>query len=390
MISRLILALLALLAASLPSAGLAGQPPEQHDRTSPDAIAWQIEIADDDGGVYPSLALDGAGLPHVSYCGNRIGTFIYGLKYAYYDGSAWQIEMVDEDVSPGWETSLALDALGHPHIAYHEAHEALRYAYYDGSTWDIQIVDSGGDVGENASLELDSAGMPHIAYTDRTSDTLRYAHLVGTEWQTETVVTTPDANTIDLDLALDSADHPHLCFYHDDPVNDTALRYTYYDGTDWQFETVDGDVFYNGQECSIALDSQDHPHISFRDIGLWYAHKTTYWQVTLVDDDFFAGDSNSLALDHLDRPRIAFTDWDTDLPVDEDQLQYAYLGSGWQIETVDVASETSRYEDASLTFDADDQPHIAYWDLGPDDLKYATVRPICCRVYLPGVFKNAP
>ncbi len=387
---RLILTLLILSLAAWPSVGLASQPPEQRDRTRPDAIAWQIEIADDDGGVYPSLALDSAGLPHVSYCGNRAGTFIYGLKYAYHNGSAWQIEMVDEDISPGWETSLALDTLGHPHIAYHEAHEALRYAHHDGSAWDIQIVDSGGDVGENASLELDSAGAPHIAYTDRTSDTIRYANLVGTEWQTETVITMPDANTIDLDLALDSANHPHLCFYHDDPVNDTALRYAYHNGTAWQFETVDGDVFYNGQECSIALDSQDHPHISYRDIGLFYAHRITSWQVVVVDDDFFAGDSNSLALDHLDRPRIAFTDWDTDLPSDEEQLQYAYLGSVWQIETVDVAGETSRYEDESLVLDADDQPHIAYWDLGPDDLKYATVRPICCRIYLPVVFKNAP
>jgi len=389
---RLILTLLALSLGSWPSVGLAGQSPEMHDRMKPDAMAWQIEIADDDGGVYPSLALDDAGLPHVSYGGNQAGTYVYGLKYAYNDGSAWQFEMVDEDISPGWETSLALDALGHPHIAYHEAHEALRYAHNDGSSWAIQIVDSGSDVGESASLELDSGGVPHVAYTDMTSNTIRYAHLVGTEWHTETVTTMPEANLITLDLALDSADRPRLCFYDDDLVMpQTALRYAYYDGTVWHFETVDGDVFYNGQECSIALDSQDHPHISFRDIGLWYAHRTTSWQVTLVDDDFFAGDTSSLALDHLDRPRIAFSDWDTDVPSqDEEQLQYASLGSVWQIDTVDVAGETSRYADESLVLDADDQPHIAYWDLGPDDLKYAAVPPVCCRIYLPVVLKNAP
>lgn len=387
---RLFFTLLLVSLGSWLSTGPASQPPEQRDRAKPDAIAWRIEIADDDGGVYPSLALDDAGLPHVSYCGNRAGTYIYGLKYAYNDGSAWQIEMVDEDISPGWETSIALDALGHPHIAYYEAHEALRYARSDGSIWDIQIVDSGSYVGGNASLELDSGGAPHIAYTDMTTKAIRYAHLVGTEWQTETVTAMPGANTIDLDLALDSADHLHLCFYDDDLVNGTAFRYAYYDGTDWQFETVDGDVFYNGQECSIALDSQDHPHVSYRDIGLWYAYRSASWQVMLVDDDFFAGDTSSLAIDHLDRPRIAFSDWDTDLPLDEEQLQYAHLDSGWQIETVDVAGETSRYADESLALDADDQPHIAYWDLGPDDLKYAAAPPICCRIYLPVVLKNAP
>ena len=372
------------------SIGLAGQPPEPYGRTKPDASAWRIEIADDNGGVYPSLALDSAGLPHVSYGGNQAGTYIYGLKYAYNDGSAWQIEMVDEDMIPGWQTSLALDTLGHPHIAYHEAHEALRYAHNDGSIWEIEIVDSGSDVGEDASLELDSGGMPRIAYSDMTSKSIRYARLVGTEWQTETVTTMPGAYNITLDLALDSAAHPHLCFYDDDPADVTTLRYAYYDGADWQFETVDSDVSYNGQECSIALDSENHPHISYRDLGLWYAHRSTSWQVMLVDDDFFAGDTSSLALDRLDRPCIAFSDWDTEPPSYDQQLQYACLGSIWQIETVDVASETSRYADESLVLNADDQPHIAYWDLNPDDLKYAAVPPICCRIYLPLVVNNVP
>jgi len=381
----LILTLLLLSLGPWPSGGLAAQPPEPYGRTRPDAVAWRIQIADGDGGVYPSLALNDAGLPHISYGGNRAGTYIYGLKYAFNDGPAWQIEMVDEDVSPGWGTSLALDALGHPRIAYHDAHEALRYAQNDGSTWEIQIVDSGSDVGEDASLELGSGEAPHIAYSDMTGKAIRYAHLVGTEWQTETVTTMPGAYNITLDLALDSADRPRLCFYDDDPADVTTLTYAYYDGTDWHFETVDADVFYNGQECSIALDSQDHPHISYRDTGLWYAHRSTTWQVMQVDDDFFAGDSNSLALDHLDRPRIAFSDWDTDK-----QLQYARLDAIWQIETVDVAGETSRYADESLALDADDQPHIAYWDLGPDDLKYAAVAPVCCRIYLPVVIKNVP
>ena len=112
--------------------------------------------------------------------------------------------------------------------------------------------------------------------------------------------------------------------------------------------------------------------------------------MVVVDDDFFAGDTSSLVLDHLDRPRIAFSDWDTEPPLYDEQLQYAHLDSGWQIETVDVAGETSRYADESLVLDADDQPHIAYWDLGPDDLKYAAAPRICCRIYLPIVVKNAP
>lgn len=363
---------------------LASEPNTQGWSAAPRAATWQTEIADLDGGVEPSLALDSSGHPHVSYAGNQAGTFIYGLKYAVHDGTAWQIEMVDEDVAPGWETSLALDALGRPHIAYHEAHEALRYAHHDGSSWTIDIVDSGGDVGEDASLALDSAGQPRIAYSDITSMTIRYASLVGTEWQTETVTSMPDAMRINLDLALDSLDRPRLCYYRD-TGSGASLEYAYFDGSAWQYETIDDGIFYNGQDCSLALDSQDRPHISYRDLGLLYAHDNgTAWQIMTVDDDFFAGDDSSLALDSHDRPHIAYTDWDTD-----ELLQYASAAIGWQMETVDVAAETSRYEGVSLQLGADDQPRVAYRDLTPDDLKYA-VRgelPVACRITLPLVVK---
>ena len=52
---------------------------------------------------------------------------------------------------------------------------------------------------------------------------------------------------------------------------DSNLKYAYYDGSTWHLETVDssGDT---GIRTSIALDSDDNPHISYQDWGnedLW-------------------------------------------------------------------------------------------------------------------------
>jgi hypothetical protein len=191
---------------------------------------------------------------------------------------------------------------------------------------------------------------------------------------------------VTLSLALDSADHPHLCYYDSDT---NALRYAHYDGSAWKFDTVDADLSCNGQHCSIALDNQGHPHISYCDIGLQYAaYNGDAWQITTVDDDFFAGRDSSLAIDNYDRPHISYSDW----AVPDQQLRYAsFTGLHWWIETVDVAAETRRFEDSSLALDSTGRPHIGYWDLGTNDLlKYAlrgtafTAR----QIYLPLVIRG--
>ena len=67
----------------------------------------------------------------------------------------WHIERVD---APKWfekmtDRSLALDASGHPHIAYGADH--LYYAWHDGTSWHLETVDSSCGVGRYAALALD-------------------------------------------------------------------------------------------------------------------------------------------------------------------------------------------------------------------------------------------
>ena len=121
--------------------------------------------------IKPSLALDAAGNPHISYTNGS-------LKYAHWTGSTWHVQTVDNAGTYLYFSSLALDAAGRPHISY-RAGNALKYAFWTGDAWDIrtvEIIDGSGGT-PYASLALDSAGNPHIAYHG-TGGALRYARLL--------------------------------------------------------------------------------------------------------------------------------------------------------------------------------------------------------------------
>ena len=88
----------------------------------------------------------------------------------------------------GKYTTMKLDGLNNPHIAYYNANNGdLMYTKYDGWNWNTTTVDSTGDVGEHASLVLDRFDNPHIAYYDATNQDLKYAHYDGSNWTNITV-----------------------------------------------------------------------------------------------------------------------------------------------------------------------------------------------------------
>ena len=216
-------------------------------------------------------------------------------------------------------------------------------------------------------LSFSSNNYPRISYHyvhDTTYSDLKYVYWDGNNWRYETINGGVAAGEYS-SITLDSSDNPHISFYAS--YYNFDLGYTYWDGSNWQvtFVDTDGDV---GKWTSIALDSSDYPHISYYDEtngDLKYARwDGSNWLITAVDTALIVGEYTSIDLDSFDNPHISYyanTNCD---------LRYAYWDvSNWQISIVDDVNNVGQY--SSIALDSNDYPHISYIDFSIHDLKYA-------------------
>lgn len=146
---------------------------------------WQTMTVDADGDNYnPSIAVDTAGTPHLSYTEHNLNADMRALKYAVRKGSGWEITTaaVDESVHNSFSySSIAVDSAGHVHISYvNNSDQSLNYAYNNGTSWSTETVDPHGlsvGVQWQTKIAVDGQNRPHISYYDSWyKDKTMYAH----------------------------------------------------------------------------------------------------------------------------------------------------------------------------------------------------------------------
>jgi hypothetical protein len=291
-------------------------------------VGWEISCVNCPKNMLPSsdraLRLDAAGHPHIAYGGDH-------LYYAWHNGTTWHVETADPAAGVGAYASLVLDSEGNPYISYYLQYHyqvnygTLKYAHRNSAgVWTIQTVAAGT---QNSSVDysaigLDGSGRPCIAYGQNflmSHGELRYTCQDGDTWETPQVVYKSPILTVDrLSLAFDSQGRPHVAYYNSETVED-RLKYSYYVGPgagncwpeyNWNCEDVEAG-YGGGANPSLALDSQDRPHISYdanRYSTWWLKYASwndTSWDMEWIGEDGRTGYS-SLALDGQDRPRIAY------------------------------------------------------------------------------------
>jgi len=192
------------------------------------AIVVDKQATTEDGsnglGFNNAIALDGNGFPGISY--EDRGSDWWGvvhtpgtLKYAHWNGSAFNLETVAPMLESYWEdrlTSLAIDKYNNPHIAYSSYNEGYKCAFKNGSSpWTIETMMFNQTTPylsgyPSLSLSLDGTGKPHIA------------------------------------LVVDFG-------------NAYRLKHAYWNGSSWSFDTIEDDVGH----CAIAVNNSSKIHIVY-------------------------------------------------------------------------------------------------------------------------------
>ena len=227
---------------------------------------------------FPSIAIDSINRYHIAY--SDYGTGKYNLYYISGEvtSNTWTREAVDTVGDVGRWTSIAIDSNNLPHISYYDkTNLRLKYAYKNSTgVWIKEVVDS-GNVGETTSIKLDKQNRPHIAYYDTGNLNLKYAYKSGGVWNKFTIDSAGSVGFYS-SLALDSNDRPHIS-YRD--ATNLKLKYARYISAEgwtatagsglvnvpgsgwWDIGTVDSSLGAGGFYCSLALDAENRPHISY-------------------------------------------------------------------------------------------------------------------------------
>lgn len=228
-------------------------------------------------------------------------------------------------------------------------------------TWEVQEVGEG----IKPAFAIDEEGVAHVAFlTEADHGGLFYAQNRDGGFEVETVSEGYFYGPIDLALSPSGepiiAYHDHQALQVDMALGDEVIAHLTESG--WDLTTV-ADDGHDGWDNSIAVD----------DAGVWHTAAIEPSQFGFVNGVEYAtlidgvvtvvpvGSGpikyefgTSIQLDPSGSPSVAYYN-------DRDQqLEFASLGAGgWSVEVVDDQGDAGRY--AALVYDADGDPHIAYY-----------------------------
>ena len=294
----------------------------------------------------------------------------------------WEIQIVDDtgEVSPAL-TSLAIDSKGFPHIGYirfssETPFKKAMYAYWAMNEWQIlELFLLTLYIPVQVSLALESNDNPHIVYGSYDlGGWTDYIFWDGFQWQSHSV----SLGGSHCSIALDNLNHPHVvyCFWTDIGTVQLNPKYVYHDGQSWEC--------LNGFQCnidtlpdfdgivSIDIDKKNNVHVAYnlRPGGLRYAVKeSTDWKREIVDSEvdchrLICGYFVSLAIDSCGHPHMSYND-----PSKKDLKFARKRDSTWDIVVVDSLGNVGSSN--SLALDQNGFYHIGYYDASSKDLKCA-------------------
>jgi len=171
------------------------------------ALYYWVTMYVDDGGLYNSIGITSDGKPCIAYR-DANGT----LKYAEYHGKQGWLSTIVDETPDVCDISLDVDSSGMIHISYYDS-GYIKYAYGNGTEFNVEEVDYVTHGGWGSSISV-LYGIPRISYYDYLDKDLKYAERTLDGWQIYTVDSTGNVGQ-----------HSSLCLEED------YVHITYYDST---------------------------------------------------------------------------------------------------------------------------------------------------------------
>lgn len=271
-------------------------------------------------------------------------------------------------------STVDIDNNGFPHIVYKDIFQEpeieVKYTFLDDLGKHTQLISRPGYYYNEADIKLDSKGNAHLVYSEygpknqpaRNRQSLLWYVILDGKTAKRPIDETYDISEVS--LALDSLNHPHICYNYTaragNQATDVSIKYATWNGASWEKEKIElfplnakADMFFP----SIAVDKKNVPHVTFYFEGtLKYAKRIgdRIWEVEYIDFSRKPGQyslegGSYFALDSTGFPHVIYTN-----PRDN-QVNYAYLDrkmNKWSYQTVESYG--------LLTLDDNDVAYILY------------------------------
>ena len=222
--------------------------------------------------------------------------------------------------------------------------------------WEISTVDANG---AKPSLAVEPSGVPHIAYLlEDMPGFVKHAVLGAEGWDISTVATGYFYGP--LDIQLDSGGSPHIGWHNHDEEN--AAYAVLSDGT-WVVHDIQHPG-HDGWDTDIALNSQGLPQVVGVDPiqfgGRSGVELATFdgqsWSVEEIGSGPVPYEfGTSVVVDAQDRPHVVWFD-----ATDKDLKYAGKQGNSWEVSTVDGEGDVGRF--ASMAIDGEGNPAISYFE----------------------------
>jgi hypothetical protein len=260
-----------------------------------------------------------------------------------------------------------VDSLGRSHLVYGYNYPAqrLKYLRYDGASWTSLVVDA-GPVRTSSALVLEN-DLPRAIYIGM-DGSVRFSAMncapVCAFTAPETVDSGLSTPLYRPTLAFHATTGMHAVYY-----KNGSLIYARRLGVNsWSQTVIDSGTY---GPISLSLDPSGAPHVMYRKSStLYYAYKDATWHtgITIATGTF--GYRNSLQVGPQGQIAAAYIEYNgTAASVIYSPRSCFQNNCFWVPSTVAPASGMT--DDLDLAFDSKGVPHIVYFGLPGDSLKYA-------------------